>query len=189
MAQGKSKSLKTTSVPGGDLQVSVRPVLFPGEDTQTYESLRDALLQDLAPQTAYERVLVEDLINLEWEKVRHRRLRDQLVLNSAREVAAHTFDPELASYLGFEHASPTARQHAAAFVGPDTALRRKAIAVLRDLDKDPAEIMALAYRAVGEAAAVHERKLAEIEGRRRKLMRDCQDLRASRARVVASAAE
>lgn len=184
MVQRRSKTPNTTGKKIGQRQVSVPPVLFPGEDNETYESLRDAFLADQAPQSAYERSLVDDLINLEWDKFRHRRLRDRLILNAARKEAARALDPASTALGALEGPSADARLKAEAFVGPDPVARQMIVDELREVNREPDEIMALAYRAVSEAASVHERKLAEIEGRRRKLMRDIQDLRASRARVV-----
>ena len=64
-----------------------RLMLFPGEDPIAYEDLRDALLGDLAPGAPYERALAENLVTLEWEAIRHRRMRDTLIKAKARELA------------------------------------------------------------------------------------------------------
>jgi hypothetical protein len=184
MVQRRPRTSETTTKTSTNLQISAPPVLFPGEDEETYESLRDAFLADLAPQSAYERSLVDDLINLEWEKVRHRRLRDRLVLNAARKEVAKVLDPASTAFGALEGPSADARLKAELFVGPDPVERQRVADELRELLREPEEIMALAYRSVSDAVGVHERKLAEIEGRRRKLMRDIQDLRASRAQVV-----
>ena len=184
MVQRRPKTPDTTSKKSPDLQVSAPPVLFRGEDNETYESLRDAFLADLAPQSAYERSLVEDLINLEWEKFRHRRLRDRLILNAARKEAARALDPASTAFGALEGPSADARLKAEAFVGPAPVARQMIVDELREVNREPDEIIALAYQAVSEAVSVHERKLAEIEGRLRRLMRDIQDLRASRAQLV-----
>ena len=68
-----------------------RLMLFPGEDSIAYEDLRDALLGDLAPGAPYERALAENLVTLEWEAIRHRRMRDTLIKAKARDLAVGVF--------------------------------------------------------------------------------------------------
>jgi len=68
-----------------------RPMLFPGENSIAYEDLRDALLGDLAPGAPYEQALAENLVTLEWEAIRHRRMRDTLIKAKARDLAVGVF--------------------------------------------------------------------------------------------------
>lgn len=172
-----------------DLQISAQPVLFPGEDNETYESVREAFFQDLAPQSMYERTLVDDIVHLEWEKVRHRRLRDALILAVAWAETMTALKQAYSKDEAPERAASKARADADAFVRGNAQEHQQAIKLLRAVRREPDEIMAVAYAQYGDEITRHERKLAEIEMRRRKLFRDYQDLRAAPARVIGQAGE
>ncbi len=66
--------------------------LMPGEDEMQFADLRQALLMDLNPTSAYEQSLAEQIVNLVWETDRHRRMRDALVLADVREYAMGAFE-------------------------------------------------------------------------------------------------
>jgi hypothetical protein len=66
--------------------LTTAPVLLPGEDLGHYESLRDAVIREIEPQTAIEWLFVSDLVDLSWDILRYRRLR-QKVLDASRELA------------------------------------------------------------------------------------------------------
>jgi hypothetical protein len=63
-----------------------RPVFLPDEDPLAYEALHGALMGELAPGTPYERVLAANLALLEWDAIRHRRLRDNLLLLAVDKI-------------------------------------------------------------------------------------------------------
>ena len=52
------------------------PVILAGEEGDRFEAFRSALLQDIAPMTAYEAVHAEQLVGIEWDIQQHRSLRD-----------------------------------------------------------------------------------------------------------------
>jgi hypothetical protein len=54
--------------------------LLPGENPTDKEQLRPDLVAELAPKTTYQKRLVDQLVDYEWEIDRHRRLRDQCIL-------------------------------------------------------------------------------------------------------------
>jgi hypothetical protein len=64
-----------------------RITIFPGEDEVSFEGLRQAFKLDLSPGSPYELALVENLVTLEWEAIRHRNIRDQLVLTKFSDLA------------------------------------------------------------------------------------------------------
>jgi hypothetical protein len=66
--------------------------LFPDEDQTTYDALREMLFSDLTSGTPYEHVIAQNLVDLEWEAMRHRRFRDQLILSEYRDAAAELVD-------------------------------------------------------------------------------------------------
>ena len=89
-----SKKLPKTSAKAAHaevLQHFLPTQLLPDEDPETHAALRDAILLDLTPGTPYERILAEQLVTLEWEALRHRRMRDSLLLAEYRDQSMGVF--------------------------------------------------------------------------------------------------
>lgn len=162
-----------------------RPMLFADEDPTTYEGLRQAFLADLAPGAPYERALAENLVTLEWEAIRHRRMRDNLIRAKARDLAAGVFDR--GKLMDCFHPSEECEELAAALVGLNPAEAADAVAALEEHGFSLSEVFAEAYTSVSARVELHERKLAELETRRRRLREEYDRLRAARARPIEDA--
>lgn len=162
--------------------------LFAGEDEATFEGLRQAFLMDLAPTTPYETALAENLVTLEWEIHRHRSMRDGLLRAGYRRFAQELFDKDKASYISLMGtASGDAKDFADALLDPQSETREEAQNWLGEKNIDLAEILAGAYKNQAKSIEMHERALAELETRRRRLREDLDRLKASRARPVEDA--
>ena len=162
-----------------------RPLILPGEDPAIYEGLRDAFLRDLAPRSPYERALAENLVQLEWEASRYRRMRDDLIRSKARDLAIGAF----ATGEVEEVDNYAARDATLAFelVGSDPERAAAAALILQEFDITPSEILAQAYSRVSAQVEMHEKKLAAIEMRRRRLREEYDRLRAARPKPVEDA--
>ncbi len=66
--------------------LTTAPALLPGEDIEHYQSIRDAVVRKIEPQTPVEWLFDSDLVELSWDILRHRRLR-QKALEASRELA------------------------------------------------------------------------------------------------------
>jgi hypothetical protein len=156
------------------------------------------MISSLMPATAYECVVAENLIAIEWELLQHRRMHNtslrgiigNLVLKAV--VAKHLADHELALDQSWEHHMSSggkesawkaaefdkfAAEHAGRELGqravsPDRETQRAAQDELALLGMDPVEIMGTAYRTVDGSVTRHEEKLRELERRRREVKRD-----------------
>lgn len=62
------------------------PQLLPGESLRDFETLRDSLLEEIGPRTPIELLWAVDLVELSWDVLRYRTLR-QKVLDVSREKA------------------------------------------------------------------------------------------------------
>jgi hypothetical protein len=142
------------------------------------------LFSDLTPGTPYEHVIAQNLVDLEWEAMRHRRFRDQLILSEYRDVAAELVDKS-DSPLGFSM-GPSQADKALALnsVSSDPEVRAAAEQQLTDRNISPSEILAESYQRRSKDLEPHDRKLAEIEVRRRRLREDYERLKASTARPI-----
>lgn len=165
--------------------LSPGPMLFPDEDPATYEALRQALFADLAPSTAYERVLARNIVTLEWEAIRHRRIRHSLIRAKIRDLATGVFAN--GSFDGALFADEEHTHLGRALVSMDPDRVAEAMAALEERKVSVDEILAEAYCRVSGMVELHERKLAEIEVRRRRLREDYDRLKAARAKPVEDA--
>ncbi|ROT98120.1 hypothetical protein [Histidinibacterium lentulum] len=142
----------------------------------SHEALREALLNDLNPATPYERVLAENIIGLEWEAYRYRRMRDSMIRNRFRELAAGAF----AGGGIFEGliTDPESRAQAAALAGANAASHEKASEELAAKGFSVPEILAKAYVELAPTLEPLERHIAQMEERRRRLRGDLDTLTA-----------
>lgn len=161
--------------------------LFPGEDETAYQGLKQAFMADLAPGTPYETSLAQNLITLEWEAIRHRNLRDGLILAGYRDLAMGVFTDGKVGIVFAAQKTEEAENSAFALVNPDAATRRAAEDELAEYQITPAEILAKAYARAGKSMDIHERKLADVEIRRRRLRDDFDRLKAARAKPIEDA--
>ena len=163
------------------------PQLLPDEDATTFEALRDVLFADLAPGTPYERLLARNLVDLEWEALRHRRFRDHLIRAEYRDIAVGGFQKGEDWLYSQLVPSETDKTNAFALVNSDPKPLVAAEKELAKLQISPSEILAKAYKKLSRDLEPHERQLAEIEVRRRRLREDYDRLKAAKAKPVEDA--
>lgn len=143
-----------------------------GEDPGTYEAVHAGLMASLTPMTAYECVIAENLVAIEWEILQHRKLREDLlrqkvhssvvdaVVDAKRQEHDHALDDTWEVHLkngGTEDdwEAPTEFDHASAHefaenltdraMEPDMTIRTKAWEELRALGINFTDIMSKAY--------------------------------------------
>lgn len=92
----------------GLLELLPKIMLFPGEDQTTYNGLHAAFMSDLSPITPYDTVIVENIVTLEWEAMRHRRIRDDLIRIEYRKHSAEAFMANKVKFSTKDLASPEA---------------------------------------------------------------------------------
>ena len=185
-----SKKLPKTSAKAAHaevLQHFLPTQLLPDEDPETHAALRDAILLDLMPGTPYERILAEQLVTLEWEALRHRRMRDSLLLAEYRDQSVGVFQNREVGRIGSHRRNEHANEMAFDLVSTNKDRRTEAMQALEDAQITPSEIVAKAYTALAKDLQPHERHIAAIEGRRRKLRGDFERLKAARARPIEEA--
>lgn len=183
----KSISTQQRGVPLEVVDLLPRIKLLPGEDVAVYEGLRQALMAELVPGTPYETILVQNLITLEWEGMRHRNLKDGLILAEYRNQAMPVFQREKAKSLSYFYGEEEAGNVAVDLVDPDATTRPAADDQLAKCQNTPTENLAKAYESVYRSVEIHERKIADIEIRRRRLREDFDRLKAARTRTIEEA--
>jgi len=165
------------------------PNLLPDESAESYEALRAALFSDLSPEAPYEHLLADQLVALEWDVLRHRRLRDSLLRAEFREQAVGVFYEGSVGRVNDAYSATGSRNSAAQLVSRDPGTRETALSELSARQITPEEIMAKACQAIARDLEPHDNQIAEIEARRRRLREDYDRVKASRARPIDDADE
>jgi len=186
MENTKQKTVTSTSRPEL-LNFLPRMTLFPGEDENSFEDLHHALMLDLSPATPYETAIAENLIALEWELVRHRKIRDDIIQIEFRKVVTNVIATgTLGISLNKREADETDTLVKAYYSGSPEH-RAEMLGHFTTLGITEGQILAKAYDHSMDSIVEHERKIQGIENRRRKLLDDYNKMKASRAKPIEDA--
>ena len=175
-----------------------------GEDPGSFEGFREGMIPSLVPLTPYEGVIAENLIAIEWELIRHRRMRDvglrKIIRDTickavvARERAASVnedwaaheeaggTDDDWAGSVSFDKYSAEASGHALAAqaVSRDPAEFSAACEEIEAMGLDVVDLMGVAYRTSSGEVRYHDGRGQELERRRREVKRDFDALQQTR---------
>lgn len=149
--------------------------LLPDEDPDAFIALRDSLVAELAPATGYQRLLAMNLVMVEWEIQRHRRLMAAAIRDEFRKSAGALPKPDASPYgLAFDGWAETQ-------LGRDLlAGEKKALADLKKHGVTLPELSAAAFAKRFTTVAYHEGRIADLERRRRSLRPEYEALKAKR---------
>jgi len=165
--------------------------LLPDEDPATFTAFRGALLEELAPRSAYEKCLAMNLVGIEWDIGRHRRLLAATTRDAFRQKAFAVAANEIGkrAYLALDDAGAAAegeygdassQNYAKTFARDLLNGKGRAAAALAKVGVTPSEIVAAAQSQRATAVAYHEGRIAELERRRRALLADYETLKSRR---------
>ena len=188
-------------------EIFARPEPVIGEWPRHFERFRAELMEDLAPRTPYECVMAEKLVELEWEIVRHRFMREaglnRIVRNAivaavvAKERAEYDRDVERSqdrwSAAGRD---PDDRENAmlwdeelerakgqalaAEAASRDPSVQIEAYRKIAELGMDPMDLLGEAYRSDGGRIAQHDERIRSLERRAREAKYDLERLQDAR---------
>lgn len=134
--------------------------ILPDEDATQFVRLRDQLFEDLAPKSAYERCLALNLVSIEWEISRHRRLLAATISDEVRSRADARTAPHNEGAASVNQDTPNSPSQR----GDWPARTRNQVTA--------SEIGARAVVGRLSAVAYHETRVADLERRRRALWQD-----------------
>ena len=77
--QAPRQGLQDLIVPAVFDRVVQPAFLMPGESLSDYEAIRDMVVEEIAPQSGIEWLWVADLVELSWDIVRYRMLRQKML--------------------------------------------------------------------------------------------------------------
>lgn len=165
--------------------------LLPDEDPATFTAFRDALLEELAPRSAYQKCLAMNLVGIEWDIGRNRRLlaaafrdefRRQATMIAGRELAGRAYvSSDAVGDADEAYDKNYAAYYAELFANELTDRKSKALGELAETGVSLSEIVAAAQRYRASAVAYHEDRVAELERRRRALLADYETLKSRRS--------
>jgi len=167
--------------------------LLPDESPEEYEALCKSLVKEFSPETGYQRLIVENLVQLEWELKRHRRLvASHVTIASAEAVGTEKSGAEkilwqMRKQIYGEEEEDQEEGEAEEGVDPTEALMSfdptRWTEVNTSLKRQGGSLhaaVAKAYRARIEDIQYHEFRIADLERRRRSLLQDYSRLRGTR---------
>lgn len=164
-----------------------KPETYPDEDGELYDRILSHLKSEFFPKTPTETILVTDLAQLEWEKIRLRKQRDEFFNSEFRRVGINVFSSKgNLSHPGLE-TSQLDIAMAKSLEGEETTFTKLANADLEKYNIDKKDMMAEAFRNSAAMLDLIDRKLAEIETRRRRLWNDLEQIRGLKAKPIEDA--
>lgn len=147
--------------------------LLPDEDLRDYLTFRQELVDELEPKTSRQRLVAQNIVDIEWDIRRHRRfIAGVIKIEFCRQVDASTGG----SVRDIE-ATPIVRSDLGKLLLRGDAASHRTIATYRVTTE---ELTAATIMVRGEMIAYHESRIADLERRRRSMMADY-DLLTSRS--------
>lgn len=145
------------------------PSLWRDEDPAQFDQLMAALNAEFAPVTAYEKILVRHLADLQWDYLRYRRLRDARLKRQIALEAAAMLEASSGRLLDFGMFSPENEAIGRALVGSDMSAQQKAQDQIVAAGLAIGDILSEAYHKIAAELSPHEQRMAAIINERRHL--------------------
>jgi hypothetical protein len=140
------------------------PCLIPSDSQRSWNAVRDAVKQHLAPRNFVEHMLAAELVHAEWETLQSRRFKS-LILTSARLPAVKALLTML-----LENSGATDIDELSERFFTNKSVRRKVGKILFSYGLTEANIDAEAYRQSLDELAQINRRLAELASRRDRIL-------------------
>lgn len=177
MPRKSTKSLATKPASFATLDT-----LLPDEDPREFAALTDSITSELQPRTAYQSCLVMNIVQVEWDIRRHRRLLAATIKTAFAQQASGVYDNgEPAAIKSFYSTKPERQEFLDQIKSADEEDRKAADVVLRARNVTRAQITAAAFASREAAVSYHEARLSELERRRRSLFECYEAIRSRNA--------
>lgn len=158
-----------------ELALLYEPSLIVSDSQRSFNSVRDAVQQQLAPRDFVEHMLAAEIIDGEWETLRLRRFKTMIVTSARLSALQNLLTVLLENSDGFEIHELAERFFT------NKAVRNKVGNLLRCYGLTEANIDAEAFRQSIEDLAQINRRLTELASRRDKILRLLEEHRAGLA--------
>ena len=148
--------------------------LLPDEDPAEFTTFSDAILQELAPIGSYQLHMAMNLVHIEWDMLRHRRLLAAVLRTEFRRMAEGVEEKGDPGHASIRYSMQSDMQLGKLLLARDA----KGKEILAKTGVLASEIAAAALVFRREAVAYHEARIADLERRRRQLLSDFDRLKA-----------
>ena len=148
--------------------------LLPDEDPAEFTTFSDAILQELAPIGSYQLHMAMNLVHIEWDMLRHRRLLAAVLRTEFRRMAGGVEENGDPGHASLRYSMQADMKLGKLLLARDA----KGEAVLAKTGVLASEIAAAALVFRRETVAYHEARIADLERRRRQLLSDFDRLKA-----------
>jgi hypothetical protein len=148
--------------------------LLPDEDLDEFMRFSDAILQELAPVGVYQLHMATNLVQIEWDILRHRRLIAAVLRTEFRRMAAGVEEKGDPGHASVRFSMESNMQLGKLLLARDA----KGDAILTKTGVLRSEIAAAALVSRRETVAYHEARIADLERRRRQMLLDLDRLKA-----------
>jgi len=179
------------AVPAELVQFTQQPCLLPGESPQDFETIRQMIIDDVRPETNIEWLWTLDLVELSWEILRYRGLK-QKTLEQFRMMAIESLLRRMDGSGIADHASRAVEIHARRGAlewreDPDAAIEIEAR--LEKSGFDALAVNAEVYLQAREQLELFDQLMQSAQQRRMALLREISIRRefALRAELVSNA--
>ena len=151
--------------------------LLPDEDAEEFAQFSDAILKELSPAGSLQCHMAVNLVHVEWDILRHRRLLAAVLRTEFRRMSEGVEEKGVPG-----HASMSFRRHADFQLGKSLLMHdSKAEETLNKTGVLRSEITAAAMAGRSETVAYHEARIADLERRRRQLLADFDRMKARKS--------
>ena len=158
-----------------ELSLLYKSALLPSESADEYNALRDGLLMHLKPRDMIEHIYTASIVHIDWEVVRTRRHKAMIVSIARREALVGLLDQHL-DLFNYDSSHDLARRFFT-----NKAVKKQVLKSFRPYGLDEAAIEAEAGRISMDHTERLDRRLAELESRRDRLLRQIDNHRAGLA--------
>jgi hypothetical protein len=177
MAKSQRPAATSTGKMTAAEEVVLQGYLLPDESNEDYQQLVAQTLNEFAPRTPYQRRLVINLAQIEWELIRHRRLLAATVRTGFREQAFATGKHKAPGHEpAFLETTYDASGLSQDLLSDSPEDRHRGEERLAKLQVTRSEITAAAYRFASDQVSWHENRISDLERRRRTLLNDLKAL-------------
>lgn len=152
--------------------LTYQPTLFSFESQREYRQLEDGIWDHISPRDFLEQIWTLEIVETEWETVRLRRYKGQIV-NMAKQAALRNLLNSICADADEKQLTDFARRW---FTNKD--IRKRVETLLRSHDLDESVIDVEAYRLSMADLAEIDRRLSYLAVRRDKLFCQIEDYRA-----------
>jgi hypothetical protein len=178
------KKMRTKSKKPDRSGLLFAPALLPGEDGRLYAELRRRIWEALKPRDIFEEVLAADLVDIQWEIVRYRRLLGKHLQNERLRASEHLIEGILPLDFSPDEGARLARKRAIDRTTGEPEARKEITSQMKRFDLDEEAVIAAAFARNVDLVEKVTRMISVAEARKNKAFREFEFRRSYRSAQI-----